>query len=48
MVISIRIISKIYFIEGFFILMTSNGLRLCEEADFGAQNFHLTTKVDAR
>jgi len=24
MVISIRIISKIYFIEGFFILMTSN------------------------
>jgi hypothetical protein len=26
----------------------ANGLRLCEEADFGAQNCQHTTKVDAR
>ena len=25
-----------------------DGLRLCEEADFGAQNCQYTTKVDAR
>ena len=25
-----------------------NGLRLCEEADFGAQNCQRCTKVDAR
>ena len=28
--------------------MPANGLRLCEEADFGAQNCQHTTKVDAR
>ena len=28
--------------------MTANGLRLCEEADFGAQNCQPSTKVDAR
>ena len=28
--------------------ITANGLRLCEEADFGALNCQHTTKFDAR
>lgn len=31
-----------------FVRVTYNVLRLCEEADFGAQNCQHTTKVDAR
>jgi hypothetical protein len=31
-----------------FFSMTGNGLRLCEEADFGALNCQHSTKVDAR
>ena len=30
------------------LVLTYNGLRLCEEADFGALNCQHTTKVDAR
>jgi hypothetical protein len=29
-------------------IITANVLRLCEEADFGAQNCQHSTKVDAR
>jgi uncharacterized membrane protein SpoIIM required for sporulation len=32
---------------GVVFTMTANGLALGAVADFGAQNFHLTTKVDA-
>ena len=28
--------------------LATNGLRLCEEADFGAQNCQHSTKVDAK
>ena len=31
-----------------FFKISANVLRLCEEADFGAQNFQHSTKVDAR
>jgi hypothetical protein len=41
------------FVVKFMVVVSSNrlaynGLRLCEEADFGALNCHYTTKVDAR
>ena len=33
---------------GTWSMLAYNGLRLCEEADFGAQNCQYSTKVDAR